>query len=98
MTKVLNPLYGLECEMCGVLPDETVFCRLLNNNERLSYYIHKLLLNSKRMYKLIRDYNDSYHKNKAADDYLSFCIVKTIFTYDPNRHYVFVEDLGRSKY
>ena len=50
------------------------------------------------MYKLIRDYNDSYHKNnKASDVYLSFCIVKTIFTNDESKHYVFIEDLGRNK-
>ena len=46
---------------------------------------------------LIRDYNDSYHKNKSTDDYLSLCIIKTIFTNDHNKYYVFVEDLGRNK-
>ena len=46
---------------------------------------------------LIRDYNDIYHKNKSTDDYLSFYIVKTIFTNDPNKHYVFVKDLVRNK-
>ena len=51
----------------------------------------------KELITIIRDYNDSYHKNKSTDDYLSFCIVKTIFTNDPNKHYVFVEDLGRNK-
>ena len=50
------------------------------------------------MYKLIRDYNDGYHKNnKVSDVYLSFCIVKTIFTNDESKHYVFIEDLGRNK-
>ena len=81
-----------------MLADETMFCHILNNKERYSYYIHKSFLNSKRMYKLIRDYNDSYHKNnKASDVYLSFCIVKTIFTNDESKHYVFIEDLGRNK-
>ena len=97
MTKTLDPLYGLECEISDVLPDETVFCHLFSK-EYFSYYIHKSLLNSKRMYKLIRDYNDGYHKNYNSNkDYLSFCIVKTIFTNDENKHYVFIEDLGRNK-
>ena len=52
---------------------------------------------AERMITIIHDYNDSYHKNKSTDDYLSFCIVKTIFTNDPNKYYVFVEDLGRNK-
>ena len=38
-----------------------------------------------------------YHKNHNNKDYLSFCIVKTIFTNDLTKHYVFVEDLGRNK-
>lgn len=97
MAKKLDPIYNLECEISDALLDETVFCHLLNNNAHLSYFIHKSLLNSKRMYKLIRDYNDNYHKNKSVNDYLSFCVVKTIFTSDPNKHYVFVEDLGRNK-
>ena len=52
------------------------------------------------MYKLIRDYNDSYHHknlNNSNNDYLSFCIVKAIFTNDLTKHYVFIEDLGRNK-
>lgn len=96
---VRDPIYSLECEMSDVLADETVFCYSLSK-EYLSYYIHKSLLNSKRMYKLIRDYNDSYHHknhNNSNKDYLSFCIVKTIFTNDLKKHYVFIEDLGRNK-
>ena len=50
------------------------------------------------MYKLMRDYNDGYHKNYNSNkDYLSFCIVKTIFTNDLTKHYVFIEDLGKNK-
>ena len=82
--------------MSDVLLDETVFCHLLSK-EYLSYYIHKSLLNSKRMYKLIRDYNDAYHKKHGNKDYLSFCIVKSSLTNDLNKHYVFIEDLGRNK-
>ena len=74
---------------------ETVFCHLLSK-EHLSYYIHKSLLNSKRLYKLMRDYNNNYHKNPNNKDYLSFCIVKTIFTNDSIKHYVYVEDLGKT--
>ena len=41
---------------------------------------------------------DGYHNNnKASDVYLSFCIVKTIFTNDESKHYVFIKDLGRNK-
>lgn len=87
----------MKCEISDVLPDETVFYHLLVK-EHLSYYIHKTFLNSKRLYKLIRDYNDNYHKNPSNnDDYLSFCIVKTIFTNDSTKHYIFVEDLGKNK-
>ena len=95
MVKV-DPLYNLECEISDILSDETVFCHLLAK-EHLSYYIHKSLLNSKRLYKLIRDYNDNYHENPNNKDYLSFCIVKTIFTNDSTKHYVYVEDLGKNK-
>lgn len=52
---------------------------------------------AERIETVIRDYKDSYHKNKSTDDYLSFCIVKTIFTNDLTKHYVFIEDLGRNK-
>lgn len=73
---VKDPIYNFECELSDVLPDETVFCHLLNK-EYLSYYIHKSLLNSKRMYKLIRDYNNDYHMvQRNNHHYLSFCIVK----------------------
>ena len=96
MIKTQDPIYGLECEMSDVLPDETVFCRLLSK-EYLSYFIHKSFLNSRKAYKLIRDYNDVYHKKHGNKDYLSFCIVKTIFTNDLTKHYVFIEDLGRNK-
>ena len=90
-----DPIYGLECEMGDILPDETIFCRLLQKEQK-SYYIHKSLLNGKRMYKLIRNYNDNYHENSINKDYLSFCIVKTIFTNDLTKHYVFIEDLGKN--
>ena len=49
------------------------------------------------MYKLIRDYNDNYHKSPDNNDCLSFCIVKNSLTNDLNKHYVFIEDLGRNK-
>lgn len=92
----VDPIYSVECELSDILPDETVFCRLLSK-EHLSYYIHKSLLNSKRMYMLIRDFNDNYHKNSNNKDYLCFCIVKTVFTNDQKKHYVFIEDLGKNK-
>ena len=70
----------------------------LKEPEYLSYFIDKSFLNSRKAYKLIRNYNDSYHKNHSGNkDYLSFCIVKTIFTNDESKHYVFIEDLGRNK-
>ena len=96
MIKGIDPLYSLECVMSDVLPDETVFCHLLSK-EYLSYYVHKSLLNSKRLYKLIRDYNDNHHKNPDNKDYLSFCIVKTIYTNVSAKNYIFVEDLGKNK-
>lgn len=86
---MLDSLYGSECEMSEISSDETVFYHLLSK-EHLSYYIHKSLLNSKRLYKLIRDYNDSYHKNPNKKDYLSFCIVMTTFTDDSTKHYAYV--------
>ena len=96
MIKGIDPLYGLECEMSDVLSDETVFYHLFSK-ECQSYYIHHSLLNNKRLHKLIRNYNDNYHINPFNKDYLSFCIVKTIFTNNSTRHYVYVEDLGKSK-
>ena len=100
MTKTLDPLYGSECEMSDVLPDETMFCRLFHN-ERLSYYIHKSLLDCKRMCKLMRGFNDEYHNsNNAKEDYLSFCIVETIYTKytsDSSKHYVFIDNLGKNR-
>ena len=81
-----------------MLADETVFYHLLNDNEYLSYFIHKSLLSSKRMYQLIRRYNNEYHNDKNnKEEYLSFCIVETIYTNDSFKHYVFIEDLGRNK-
>ena len=98
MTKGIDPLYGLECEISEVLPDETVFYHISSNDkEYLSYSIHISLLKNSKMFKLIRNYNDAYHKNPENMFFLSFCIVKTIYTNIPMKQYVYLEDLGKNK-
>ena len=98
MTKGIDPLYGLECEISEELSDETVFYRLLpKDKEYLSYSIHVSMLKNNRLFKLIRDYNDAYHKNPKNKFFLSFCIVKTAFTNIPMKQYVYLEDLGKNK-
>lgn len=44
---------------------------------------------------MVRQYNDKYHSNSKNKEFLSFCIVKTIFTNIPTKKYVFLEDLGK---
>lgn len=94
MKQGVDPLYGFECEISEESSDETIFFSLLINKQ-LSYSLHISLLEKKSLFKTIRQYNDKYHSNSKNKDFLSFCIVKTIFTNIPTKKYIYLEDLGK---